>query len=81
MLKQLLDYDKRVQGGEHPECVVTFGETIRMEEGKVCEPEKDDKVFGSWKDDKVFGSWKIKNSLWRLCRRLFFTRRISYVSI
>ena len=28
MLKQLLDYDKRVQGGEHPECVVTFGETI-----------------------------------------------------
>ena len=35
MLKQLLDYDKRVQGGEHPECVVTFGETIRMEEGNV----------------------------------------------
>lgn len=35
MVRQLLDYDKRVQGGEHPECVVTFGETIRMEEGNV----------------------------------------------
>ena len=35
MLKQLVDYDKRVHAGEHPECVVTFGETIRMEEGNV----------------------------------------------
>lgn len=35
MLKSLLDYDKRVHGGEHPQCVVRFGETIKMEEGNV----------------------------------------------
>ena len=35
ILKQMMDYDKRVHGGEHPECVVTFGDSIRMEEGTV----------------------------------------------
>ena len=35
IMKQLIDYDKRVHGGEHPECVVTFGDSIRMEEGTV----------------------------------------------
>ena len=34
-LKSMLDYDQRVHGGEHPQCVVTFGEAIKMEEGNV----------------------------------------------
>ena len=34
-LKSMLDYGQRVHGGEHPQCVVTFGEAIKMEEGNV----------------------------------------------
>ena len=36
MLKQLMDYDKRVHGEERPECVVKFQESgILMQEGTV----------------------------------------------
>lgn len=34
VLKQLLETDKQLHNGEHPECVVTFGDHISLTEGK-----------------------------------------------